>query len=307
MARWQSHKPLSILLPLVLATFAGAHEHQSVAITLDPGQSIIESFQLTLPVVATTTAVSMVTVTQMSMQTTTVRNGQLADEKPMLICSLKAVVVQMQTVTIAGTCAATTQVAASQSVQEVVTAGALDPIVATPAISPTIPSPSSSTASPPDSSASTAVLAPSESPSGPCDCSCLCPMAAFPMVAYQMVANTTQVVATSTSQMSTFQTMASADLANKVVVSSASGLLSTSGAEATSSAIGSSASQSGPIPTLTSGVLPSVIVTDPGTATGQAQQKNAQDAPFIIDNYSLMKSVSLPVIMGRAVEPTAGV
>ncbi|KAL8813883.1 MAG: hypothetical protein Q9223_006857 [Gallowayella weberi] len=303
MARWQSHEVLHILLLIVLTTVARAHEHQSVAITLDPGQyvhhlielrpemtmmSIVESIQLTLPVVATTTAVSMVTVTQMSMQTTT------------------AVVVQMQTVTIAGTCAATTQVATSQSLQEVVTAGALDPIGVTPSISPTIPSPSS-TASPPDSSASTAVLAPSDIPSGPCNCACLCPMAAFPMAAYQMTANTAQTVAPSTEQMSTFQTVASADLANKVEVSSSSGLLSASSAEATSSAISSSASLSGSIPTITSGVLPSVIVTDPGTATGRAQQKNAQDAPFNIDNYSLMKSVSLPVMVGQAVKPSAGV
>lgn len=198
------------------------------------------------------------------------------------------------------------QVVASQSSQEVVTAGALDQVDSAASISSIAPS-SVIKAGTSEPSATAAVPAASSALSEPCDCSCLCPMAAFPMAAYQMVPNATQTLATSSIQMSTFQTIASASIANKAVVSSSGGAFSASSATGIPSATIPSTSQMVSIQTLKPGVLPSVIVTDPGPATGQTQQKNAQDAPLNINNYSLAKSVSLPVIVGQAVEPTAGV
>ena len=68
-----------------------------------------------------------------------------------------------------------------------------------------------------------------------------------------------------------------------------------------------STSQITSTPTSVSGVLPTEIVTDPGTGNAQVQQKNVVDAPLDINNYSLMTSVNLSVIVGRAAEPTAAV
>ncbi|KAI4228109.1 MAG: hypothetical protein L6R36_001889 [Xanthoria steineri] len=282
MTQWlrQTRYLLGISLLLLVAR-AGAHESQSTAITIDPGQSIVQSAQLTLPVVTTTTAVSVVTVTQMSMQTTT------------------AVVTQMQTVVVAATCAAASPAAEPQNSQEVVTARPLDTNEAVSS-----PAPTSST---PASVSSAALVASSASPER-CDCSCLCPMAAFPMAAYQMALNTTQAVATSSTQMSTFTTVVTTAVTtavgNLIVESSVGTPNSTGDAKATAStpsAMTSSISQPATIPTKVTGALPSDIVTDPAV-----RQKNAQDAPFDINNYALMTSVNLPVIVSPAAEPTAG-
>ncbi len=156
---------------------------------------------------------------------------------------------------------------------------------------------------------STALAASSPSPK-PCDCSCLCPMAAFPMAAYQMAPNAARTIATSSTQTSTLQTVVAAGVGNLTLFSTASKPVSSNNADTTPSTSSPSTSQMESLSTSGSGVLPSVIVTDQATATVKAQQKNAQDAqdaPLDINNYSLMKSVSLPVIVGRAVEPTAAV
>ncbi|KAI4276527.1 MAG: hypothetical protein LQ337_002409 [Flavoplaca oasis] len=204
-----------------------------------------------------------------------------------------------------------------QSSQEVVTAGAFDE-TATPAVVP-----SSSAPVPSGSSASSAVKAASSAAPERCDCSCLCPMAAFPMAAYQMAPNTTQAIATSSTQMSTFTTVVTTPVGNLIVVSSVGEPALSSDVKATESTPSTSStsmdqtmsastttpstSQITTPPTSVSGVLPTEIVTDPGTGNAQVQQKNVLDAPLDIDNYSLMTSVNLPVIVGRAAEPTAAV
>lgn len=148
-------------------------------------------------------------------------------------------------------------------------------------------------------------------------------MAAFPMAAYQMAPNTTQAIAKSSTQMSTFTTVVTTPVGNLIVVSSIGGLDLSSDAKATISTPSStstsidqtmSASTTSPStsqmtapPTSVSGVLPTEIVTDPGTGNAQIQQKNVADAPLDIDNYSLMPSVNLPIIVGRAADRTAAV
>lgn len=105
--------------------------------------------------------------------------------------------------------------------------------------------------------------------------------------------------------MSTFTTVVTTAVGNLIVISSDNNPTSTDDVKATASTTSttiSSTSQLGTTPTKVSGVLPSEIVTDPGV-----QQKNAQDAPFDINDYSLMTSVNLPMIVGPAAEPTAGV
>ncbi|KAL9003329.1 MAG: hypothetical protein Q9180_009911 [Flavoplaca navasiana] len=148
-------------------------------------------------------------------------------------------------------------------------------------------------------------------------------MAAFPMEAYQMAPNTTQAIATSSTQMSTFTTVVTTPVRNLIIVSSVGEPASSSDVKATkstpsttstsmdqtisASTTSPSTSQMTTPPTSVSGVLPTEIVTDPGTGNAQVQQKNVVDAPLDIDNYSLMTSVNLPVIVGRAPEPTAAV
>ncbi|KAL8852865.1 MAG: hypothetical protein Q9221_002241 [Calogaya cf. arnoldii] len=214
---------------------------------------------------------------------------------------MQAVVTKIQTVVLAATCAASPQAAEPQSSQELVTARPLD---TTGAVSSTpIPTISADTAK---SSVSSAEKVASSAVPEPCDCSCLCPMAAFPMAAYQMAPNTTQGIATSSTQMSTFTTVVTTPVGNLIVVSSVGNPTLIDEVKATASTPVTSSStlesQLKPTPTKSSGVLPSEIVTDPAV-----QQKNAQDAPFDINNYDLMTSVNLPMIVGRAAEPTAAV
>lgn len=251
---------LSIPSLLILAFIADAQTlQQSVAITMDPGQSTVESFQLTVPIIAeTTTQISMVTVTQVS----------------------------MQTVTVPGTCAAT-----PQSTMDVVTAGALNQLNTTASAASTVPSLSAT------SGASVLQAAPAAS-SGQCDCSCLCPAAAFQGAAFSMAANTSQAAPISSVQLSTFQTMASASVANKVAVPSSSGSISEDSMAMMSSSMNPVSTSVATTSTSQSGVLPSVIVTDPAPPTSQAQIQNAQDAAFNINTYQLMQSVGLPVVVG---------
>ena len=106
--------------------------------------------------------------------------------------------------------------------------------------------------------------------------------------------------------MSTFTTVVTTPVGNLIVVSSVGNPTLIDEVKATASTPVTSSStlesQLKPTPTKSSGVLPSEIVTDPAV-----QQKNAQDAPFDINNYDLMTSVNLPMIVGRAAEPTAAV
>ena len=53
-----------------------------------------------------------------------------------------------------------------------------------------------------------------------------------------------------------------------------------------------------------SGLLPSIIVTDPNV---EDQEGNGQGLSFDINTYSLMTSVGVPVVVGRGMEPTARV
>ncbi|KAL8995511.1 MAG: hypothetical protein Q9169_004771 [Polycauliona sp. 2 TL-2023] len=212
-----------------------------------------------------------------------------------------AMVTKMETVVLAAICAAPPQASESQSSQELVTAGAWDG-TATPAA---VPSSSSDSSIP---SASSAAQAASDASPEPCECACLCPMAAFPMAAYQMAPNTTQAIATSSTQTSTFTTVVTKAVGNLIVVSSVGGETPTTVSTGSTTTTSSMSQITTATSTKVSGVLPTEIVTDPGTGGGaQAQQKNALDAPLDIDNYSLLTSVNLPMIVGRASEPTAGV
>lgn len=187
-----------------------------------------------------------------------------------------------------------------------VTAGALNQIETTASVTPTALD-SSAVAGASDSTATPAAAAASNVISEPCSCSCLCPMAAFPMAAFQSAANTSQVATPSIVQPSTFQTVASASVVNKVAVSSdivsspqASSVSVTTWLNpGTSDSAADTASQPG--------VLPSIIVTDPGTPTGRAKIQDAPDAPFNINTYQLMTSVGLPVVIDRTVRPTVTV
>ncbi|KAI4202474.1 MAG: hypothetical protein LQ350_002557 [Teloschistes chrysophthalmus] len=202
----------------------------------------------------------------------------------------------------AGTCAAIVEPAGASSQLSVVTAG-LNQIDSTSVAMPAMPI-STTPASKVESSApAPTVSAQSNVASGPCDCSCLCPMAAFPVVKPQMAANTSQAADSSSSQPSTFQTMASTSVANKAAA------VSPSVSSTTSSSAMAMASPSTTPTALTlksiSGPLPSVIVTD--TSIVQVQQQKIQSPSFDINTYSLTTSVEVPVNFGRAVEPTARV
>lgn len=115
-----------------------------------------------------------------------------------------------------------------------------------------------------------------------------------------MAAIVPETVSSSAAQESTFQTLASGSAVNKVAVSSSLGSPAGSNSAVTSSSISSpTATVSATGSSLDPGVLPSEIVTDPGTPTGRAQIEDAQDAPINIETYQLMKSVGLPVVVGR--------
>ncbi|KAL9020568.1 MAG: hypothetical protein Q9185_002154 [Variospora sp. 1 TL-2023] len=234
----------------------------------------------------------MVTVTQMSMQTATA----------------VSIVTQMQTITVPGTCAVSMQPIATPSSPDVVTAGALNQVATSASVAP-IASNSGAIARASDSTATPAAAAASTVLSEqPCDCSCLCQMAAFPMAAYQKAANTTQAATSSTVQSSTFQTVVSASVANKVAASfSVRSSPPASSVAVTSPTSSASTSDSAAVATSTPGVLPSNIVTDPGIPTGRPEIQDAQDAALNIGTYQLMKSVALPVVIDQTIRSTATV
>ncbi|KAI4171488.1 MAG: hypothetical protein LQ343_004226 [Gyalolechia ehrenbergii] len=182
----------------------------------------------------------------------------------------------------------------------VVTAGALNQLDTTASVASTFPSSSAT------DGASYLPAAPAAS-SGSCDCSCLCPIAAFQVAAFSMAANTSQPAPMSSLQMSTFQTIASATAANKVAVSSSSGSVSADSTAIASSSMNPVTADVATTATSQPGVLPSVIVTDPRTPTSRAQIQGAQDTPININTYQLMQSVGIPVVVGGTGEPSAGV
>lgn len=174
---------------------------------------------------------------------------------------------------------------------DVVTAGVLNQQNITASAASTVPSSSAT------NGATVLQAAPAVS-SGPCDCSCLCPLMAFQGAAFSMAANTSQAAPISSVQISTFQTVTSASVANKVAVSSSSGSISEDSTVMMSSSMIPVATDVATTMTSQSGVLPSVIVTDPAPPTSRAQIQNAQDAAFNINTYQLMQSVGLPVVVG---------
>lgn len=122
-----------------------------------------------------------------------------------------------------------------------------------------------------------------------------------------MAANPSQASPVSSAQVSTLQTRASASAANEAAVPSSRGTPAASSVAVTSSLSNPVITGPAMVAASWSGVVPSVIVTDPGTPTGQAQIQDTQDSPFDINTYQLMKSIGIPVVVARTVEPTIGV